>query len=134
MAISIAGEIPALVLVYFTIDKESIGRKKGQVVVIIILFVLNLLIYFLKESFLVIGYFWIHFFCRIMDKSLTTMMMECYPTNYRTIAMGYAWAIGRLGGFICKQLFTNIILILLFNIKLHLLFMLFICTINFILL
>lgn len=100
LLVTIAGEIPSIVIALFIIEREHFGRK-GTIVYSNILATIVFFVAFVSPtSFLVplltIG----RLFLKLNFAMIYPLTTEFYPTTIRTAGMGFASGVGRLGSSI----------------------------------
>ena len=101
MMIAVAGELPSVILSFILIDLKNFGRKNSLTICCFILGIFNFLAYLFGATEFFSTLLSIQrFFLKVSFSMFVPLTSELYPTNYRTVAYGYATSIGRLGATI----------------------------------
>ncbi|KRX04553.1 Major facilitator superfamily domain, general substrate transporter [Pseudocohnilembus persalinus] len=82
------GDILALILVFYSIDRQNIGRKNSLIIAFSLQVLTMLLIYIYSIKFLILGQVISNFLQRICFQSLNVMVTENYNTQYRSMGVG----------------------------------------------
>ncbi len=95
MVMAVLGEIPAVILSLYIVDAEGFGRKRTMQIFYILLTFTNILCFF--DIWL--GFFLLvtRFALREVSSMLYAYTTEVYSTDYRSIGIGWASGMGRLG-------------------------------------
>ncbi|KAL4479155.1 hypothetical protein ABPG72_008985 [Tetrahymena utriculariae] len=94
------GEVPASIIVYLFIDVQSVGRLKILNITLLLSTISLLLIYLIKEPFLLAGLVSIKFFSRFTGLCSIPLISESYDTIHRSLGLGFCTAVGRAMGAI----------------------------------
>jgi len=98
--LTMLGEIPAILIAYFLIDRKSFGRKNTTLYSHILAALAFGLAYFSGINLLIILMIVARIFTKMGFISINPLTSELYPTSFRTIAVGLTSGIGRLGATI----------------------------------
>ncbi len=98
--LTMLGEIPAILIAYFLIDRKEFGRKNTTLYSHILAAVAFGLAYFSGINMLIVLMIIARIFTKMGFISINPLTSELYPTSFRTIAVGLTSGIGRLGATI----------------------------------
>jgi putative MFS transporter len=98
---AIAGELPAIFISFYFIDKENLGRKNTLTYCLFGLTALNFILYIVSSYYLGVLLSFERFLMKTAFSMLVPLTSELYPTNYRTVGYGFATGVGRLAATLC---------------------------------
>jgi len=104
LLLAIFGEIPAIILSTILIDKKNFGRKNSLSLFLMLLFILNIIIFFTPIQYFGTLISIERFFMKNSFSMLIPLTSELYPTNFRTVGYGFATGMGRVAATICPYL------------------------------
>jgi hypothetical protein len=91
-------EIPAIIIVFYLIDKPWCGRKLIVLFGFFCTFVTLAILYHYERRFLVIGLASFKLFTRFAFLAFIPLVAESYSTIYRSYGIGSCQGVGRIAG------------------------------------
>ena len=109
LLITIAGEVPSIIIALYIIEKEAFGRK-GTIIYANILATITFLVAYLLGGTLLIPLLTIgRLFLKLNFAMIYPLTTELYTTTIRVAGMGFASGVGRLGSAIMPYLLLRML-------------------------
>ena len=109
LLVTIAGEVPSIIIALYIIEKESFGRKGTIIYANILATITFLLAYLLNGSLLIplltVG----RLFLKLNFAMIYPLTTELYTTTIRVAGMGFASGVGRLGSAIMPYMLLGML-------------------------
>lgn len=100
LLLAIIGEIPAIIVSLYFIDKHSLGRKNTLSISLTAILFLNIILYKISQDYFGLFISIERFFMKTCFSMIIPLTSELYTTNYRTVGYGFATGVGRFAATI----------------------------------
>ena len=108
LLLAIIGEIPAIIVSLYFIDKHNLGRKNTLSISLTAILFLNIILYKISQDYFGLFISIERFFMKVCFSMIIPLTSELYATNYRTVGYGFATGVGRFAATISPFVLLNL--------------------------